>query len=214
MTELQQQIEQAFDNKPAKYGEEHFSLFARFKLALNTGQIRSAEPDSATVTGWRVNAWVKKGILLGFRLGAIVDMSIDASRLPFFDKATYPLKTIGLGSGVRIVHHVLLLLEDKLPRVLGALELEHPVAPVIETAPENAIAHLECRVFPGAVEAAELPVVRLDLARRAVRFVAMDAHPLGGDGVVIKAEPVDHRGTRMPGGSVPGRVIGRIRCPT
>ena len=103
MTELQQQIEQAFDNKPAKYGEEHFSLFARFKLALNTGQIRSAEPDSATVTGWRVNAWVKKGILLGFRLGAIVDMSIDASRLPFFDKATYPLKTIGLGSGVRIV---------------------------------------------------------------------------------------------------------------
>ncbi len=103
MTQLQQQIEEAFDNKPAKYTEEHFSLFAKFKQALNAGQIRSAEPDASTATGWRVNAWVKKGILLGFRLGSIVDMSIDASRLPFFDKATYPLKTIGINSGVRIV---------------------------------------------------------------------------------------------------------------
>ncbi len=103
MTELQYQIEQAFDNKPAQYGEQHFSLFERFKAALNAGEIRAAEPDSSTPTGWRVNPWVKKGILLGFRLGNIVDMSIDASRQPFFDKSTYPVKQFSADSGVRIV---------------------------------------------------------------------------------------------------------------
>ena len=40
-----------------------------FKNALNAGQMRAAEPDASTPTGWRVNAWVKKGILLGFRMG-------------------------------------------------------------------------------------------------------------------------------------------------
>ena len=103
MTDLKKQIEQAFDNKPAQYGEEHFSLFARFKAELNAGRIRAAEPDKASVNGWRVNPWVKKGILLGFRLGNIVDMSIDASRQPFFDKSTYPVKQFTSGDGVRIV---------------------------------------------------------------------------------------------------------------
>ena len=50
-----------------------------------------------------MNPWVKKGILLGFRMGAIVDMSIDAARQPFFDKSTYPVKTFTAASGVRIV---------------------------------------------------------------------------------------------------------------
>ena len=103
MTELQKQIEQAFDNKPAQYTEQHFSLFAKFKAALNAGEIRAAEPDASTPTGWRVNPWVKKGILLGFRLGNIVDMSVDASRQPFFDKSTYPVKQFSADSGVRIV---------------------------------------------------------------------------------------------------------------
>ena len=39
-----------------------------------------------------MNGWVKKGILLGFRMGGIVDMSIDASRQPWMDKSTYPVK--------------------------------------------------------------------------------------------------------------------------
>jgi 2,3,4,5-tetrahydropyridine-2-carboxylate N-succinyltransferase len=78
-------------------------LFARFKAALNAGTIRAAEPDASTATGWRVNAWVKKGILLGFRLGGIVDMSVDSTRQPFFDKATYPVKQFSASSGVRIV---------------------------------------------------------------------------------------------------------------
>lgn len=103
MTDLKKQIEQAFDSKPAQYGEEHFSLFARFKAELNAGHIRAAEPDKDSANGWRVNPWVKKGILLGFRLGNIVDMSIDASRQPFFDKSTYPVKQFTSGDGVRIV---------------------------------------------------------------------------------------------------------------
>jgi 2,3,4,5-tetrahydropyridine-2-carboxylate N-succinyltransferase len=100
---LSQRIEEVFDNKPAEYTEEHFRLFYEFKLALNSGAIRAAEPDAGSTTGWRVNGWVKKGILLGFRLGAVVDMSIDLSRQPWFDKATYPVKRFDVDSGVRIV---------------------------------------------------------------------------------------------------------------
>jgi 2,3,4,5-tetrahydropyridine-2-carboxylate N-succinyltransferase len=100
---LQSKIEELFDNKSASYSEADFLLFYEFKTALNAGAIRAAEPDATSSTGWRVNAWVKKGILLGFRLGGIVDMSIDRSRQPFFDKATYPVKNFSATSGVRIV---------------------------------------------------------------------------------------------------------------
>lgn len=100
---MQTDIEALFDQKPSNYTEEHFALFARFKEALNSGAVRAAEPDPSTKTGWRVNAWVKKGILLGFRMGGIVDMSVDATRQPFFDKATWPVKRITAASGVRVV---------------------------------------------------------------------------------------------------------------
>jgi len=97
------EIEQLFDNKPERYTESHFEIFSRFKSALNEGAIRAAEPDSSSATGWRVNAWVKKGILLGFRIGGIVDMSIDANRQPFFDKSTYPVRRFSEQDSVRIV---------------------------------------------------------------------------------------------------------------
>ena len=100
---MQAEIERLFDEKPSVYTEDHFSLFQRFKEALNAGAIRAAEPDSAQPSGWRVNAWVKKGVLLGFRMGAIVDLSLDRSRQPFFDKATWPVKQLFPGDGVRIV---------------------------------------------------------------------------------------------------------------
>ena len=100
---MQISIEALFDQKPSTYTEDHFALFARFKEALNSGAVRAAEPDSSTKTGWRVNAWVKKGILLGFRMGGIVDMSVDATRQPFFDKATWPVKRMTAANGVRIV---------------------------------------------------------------------------------------------------------------
>ena len=96
-------IEKLFDEKPAQYTEDHFALFARFKQELNNGRVRSAEPDSSTKSGWRVNAWVKKGVLVGFRMGAVVDMSPDPVRLPMFDKATWPVRRLAPESGVRIV---------------------------------------------------------------------------------------------------------------
>src|SRR5271163_3737326 len=100
---MQTEIEALFDQKPSAYTEENFALFQRFKQALNSGAVRSAEPDSSARSGWRVNAWVKKGVLLGFRMGAVVDMSVDAARQPFLDKATFPVKRFGPRDGVRIV---------------------------------------------------------------------------------------------------------------
>jgi 2,3,4,5-tetrahydropyridine-2-carboxylate N-succinyltransferase len=71
---------------------------------LNNGDIRSASPAPAEMLsgGWIVNDWVKKGILLGFRLGTLTDMSVD-EHVRFFDKSTYPLKKLSLESQVRIV---------------------------------------------------------------------------------------------------------------
>jgi 2,3,4,5-tetrahydropyridine-2-carboxylate N-succinyltransferase len=97
------EIEQLFDEKPSAYTDHHFQLFQRFKQALNSGEVRAAEPDDTTKTGWRVNAWVKKGILLGFRMGAVVDMSINPTRQPWFDKATFPVQHFTADRGIRIV---------------------------------------------------------------------------------------------------------------
>ena len=100
---LSSQVERLFDEPPPHFTEQHFQLFREFKDALNIGQIRAAEPDAATKSGWRADAWVKKGILLGFRMGAIIDMSIDPARQPFIDKSTYPVRSVTLTDGVRIV---------------------------------------------------------------------------------------------------------------
>ena len=101
--EISREIERLFDENPGRYTDAHLRLFQQFKDALNSGEIRAAEPDSGRASGWCVNTWVKKGILLGFRIGKIVDMSIDAARQPFFDKSTYPVKNMSVDSGVRIV---------------------------------------------------------------------------------------------------------------
>jgi 2,3,4,5-tetrahydropyridine-2-carboxylate N-succinyltransferase len=102
-TALEQQIEALFDAKPARYTEEDRNVFRAFKQDLNAGRVRSAEPDASQRSGWRTNTWVKKGILVGFRMGTIVDMSIDAEKLPFLDKDTYPVKQFAASDGVRIV---------------------------------------------------------------------------------------------------------------
>jgi len=103
LPQLAQQIEELFERPPGKYEEEHQQLFQAFKNLLNSGEARAAQPDSKSATGWRVNAWVKKGILLGFRMGTLVEMGPYPSRQPFFDKSSYPLKTITKDAGVRIV---------------------------------------------------------------------------------------------------------------
>jgi 2,3,4,5-tetrahydropyridine-2-carboxylate N-succinyltransferase len=103
MTNLAGQMEALF-SKAAPFDEADFALFASFKQLLNTGQIRAAELDPDDATGWRVNAWVKKGILAGFRIGGVIDMSVNAHYAqPFFDKSTYPLQALNVASGVRLV---------------------------------------------------------------------------------------------------------------
>ncbi len=103
MFDLQQSIEALFEQRPETYSEQHQELFREFRDLLNQGTIRAAEPDAAQPTGWRVNAWVKKGILLGFRMGIVIAVPGSGAPSQFFDKSTYPLKTIGVADGIRIV---------------------------------------------------------------------------------------------------------------
>jgi len=97
---LHEQIEGLAARQTGKYSEADFALFAEFKQALNRGEIRAAARDGDGK--WHTNAWVKRGILLGFRMGAIVDMSRDGS-LQFLDKHTYPIRKFSPDDRVRIV---------------------------------------------------------------------------------------------------------------
>src|SRR5262249_17326582 len=100
---LQTSIEALFERKPGSYVAADFRVFEEFKAALNSGEARAAVPDGTSPTGWRVNAWVKKGILLGFRMGSIVDMSMNPSGMPFVDKHTSPVKKLPQGRNIRVV---------------------------------------------------------------------------------------------------------------
>ncbi len=89
------------------YGIHETSLEAetyveRFLELLDIGEIRAAEPDLSSPTGWRVNEWVKKGILLAFRIGKLVKVE-DACGAQFFDKHTFPVKDISVVDQIRVV---------------------------------------------------------------------------------------------------------------
>jgi 2,3,4,5-tetrahydropyridine-2-carboxylate N-succinyltransferase len=100
---LEARIEQYFAAGNAAIGDKDaLAAFLELRAALEAGTFRSAEPDAAAPTGWRVNAWVKRGILLGFRLGSLTDMSCG-NTLSFVDKATYPARSFAPEDGVRIV---------------------------------------------------------------------------------------------------------------
>ncbi len=75
--------------------------FLALRAALERGEVRAAEPDASSPSGWRVNAWVKQGILLGFRLGALEERSAGA--LSFVDKHTYPARLFAAADGIRVV---------------------------------------------------------------------------------------------------------------
>lgn len=97
---LREAIEQLAAREAGEYSDEDFALFAEFTASLNRGEIRAAERNADG--NWQTNAWVKRGILLGFRMGSIVDMSAD-SGLQFLDKDTYPIRKFSLADRVRIV---------------------------------------------------------------------------------------------------------------
>lgn len=98
---LQKQIEALYSRPAEKLGRDALKAFNELKAGLNAGTLRAAEPDATSPTGWRTNAWVKKGILLGFRLGRIVEM--PPRRMQFRDKHTFPLKLIPVSHRARIV---------------------------------------------------------------------------------------------------------------
>jgi 2,3,4,5-tetrahydropyridine-2,6-dicarboxylate N-succinyltransferase len=104
---LQSQIEALAALGAGAGADEARAAFAALRKALASGAVRAAEPDASSPTGWRVNTWVKQGILLGFRFGVTVDMSpADRNRHEqFFDKDTLPVRTFeeGAQAGIRVV---------------------------------------------------------------------------------------------------------------
>lgn len=88
-----------YDKRPDVYTSTDRDLFNFFLEALNTGAIRACEKTDGV---WSVNQWIKMGILVGFRMGHLVDMPWSASK-PFFDKDTFPEKVFSLDDQVRVV---------------------------------------------------------------------------------------------------------------
>jgi 2,3,4,5-tetrahydropyridine-2,6-dicarboxylate N-succinyltransferase len=76
------------------------SAFEELRAALERGENRAAEPDPESPTGWRVNAWVKQGILLGFRLGHLAP---SGDGLPCIDKHTFPVRRFTPDDAIRVV---------------------------------------------------------------------------------------------------------------
>ena len=96
---LAEEVEAQFALPAEALGTEARSVFERFLGGLERGEVRAAEPGPE---GWRVNGWVKKGILLGFRLGRVVELE-PAGPLRFFDKDTLLPRRLALADGVRLV---------------------------------------------------------------------------------------------------------------
>jgi len=96
---LQEKIEQLFTQ--TEFDASDHEIFNDFKTELRTGRIRSAERDESG--NWHANAWVKRGILAGFKMGEMVTMSMSGETLQFFDKNTFPLRPMNLDDKIRIV---------------------------------------------------------------------------------------------------------------
>ena len=103
MTELAEEITSRFEQGASAPTQQARDAFARLRAELSAGRVRAAEPDPSSPTGWRVNVWVKQGILLALRWGDVIDVGIGKGRWPFLDKDTLPLKQLDLSSRVRVI---------------------------------------------------------------------------------------------------------------
>jgi len=97
---LRERIEALAATARPSFTDADRATFAEFRAALTRGEIRAAERSKAGE--WGANAWVKQGILLGFKMGALADLSVDGT-FRFFDKDTYPVRPTTLADRVRIV---------------------------------------------------------------------------------------------------------------
>src|SRR5690349_3904390 len=97
---LREQIEAISERQSSEFTADDRAVFDEFKRALNRGEVRAAERTASGV--WHVNSWVKQGILLGFRMGKLIDQS-GGSGLKFLDKDTYPIRPTQLQENIRIV---------------------------------------------------------------------------------------------------------------
>jgi 2,3,4,5-tetrahydropyridine-2,6-dicarboxylate N-succinyltransferase len=97
MDTLRSQIERL--TSADQVGYDAREIFLKFRDALTRGEIRAAEKTSS---GWKVNVWVKQGILLGFRLGEITQMG-NGECLSFVDKDTFPARKFAVADKVRVV---------------------------------------------------------------------------------------------------------------
>ena len=98
--QLRERIEVIAARPSNDFSPEDKAVFEELKRALNRGEVRAAEKTGSGK--WIVNSWVKQGLLLGFRMGAIADMSVGES-FKFFDKDTYPTRPTKIDDNVRIV---------------------------------------------------------------------------------------------------------------
>jgi len=102
MQSLKNSIEHLSAQGEVEHDPEARKIFLEFRDQLTQGKIRAAEKIA---NKWQVNAWVKQGILLGFRLGALADMGVgtSSSGLSFVDKDTFPARHFAIADRVRVV---------------------------------------------------------------------------------------------------------------
>ena len=101
---LQQRIEQALADTAAGSAPANArGVVDDLLAALEAGEVRAAQRDESGQ--WKAVPWVKRGILLGFQVGTLTDMSLDSATpvFRFFDKDTYPPRRLTLSDGIRVV---------------------------------------------------------------------------------------------------------------
>jgi 2,3,4,5-tetrahydropyridine-2-carboxylate N-succinyltransferase len=103
MQDLAEEITSLFEQGASAPKQRARDAFARLRAELSAGRVRAAEPDPSSPTGWRVNIWVKQGILLALRWGDIIDLGVGKGRWPFLDKDTLPLKRLDPSTHVRVI---------------------------------------------------------------------------------------------------------------
>jgi 2,3,4,5-tetrahydropyridine-2-carboxylate N-succinyltransferase len=98
--QLRERIEALAERRDGIFTPADTAIFNEFKGALNRGEIRAAERNAEG--DWLLHSWIKQGLLLGFRMGTLIDMS-EGKNFKFFDKHTYPVRDTDIGDNVRIV---------------------------------------------------------------------------------------------------------------